>query len=711
MQSLDIQLITKTLVVWARLSTLDQGRGSALTLDDGRSSFDGIVYSELAARRWMAGSDGFRRTSREQAAWPQETAKPAETVCLAISYTRDRIAIYRNGAPYAAYPIQGAHSFGNDSKVVFGLRHLTAADRDRCLAGEILEARIYAAALSPEQIAALRPGEAGDSEPWAWWVFADGEVRDRAGRFAEHLIVGEAAVRNGALQLPGGSSYVVAARSGTFSRGLAVSAGNQPSDVAPARALRARLLADPHRPRYHFVTPEGACMPFDPNGAIHWQGQYHLGFIFQDERGHCWGHASSPDLLHWRLQPPMLAPNPGDVDRGIFSGNAFVDRKGRAVALYHGVGAGNCIATSTDADLRTWQKLPSNPIVPIPKKGEAGFGKYESWDPHGWFENDTYYAVFGGGNPTLFRGKELDQWEYVGPLLAKELPGVDDDEDISCPDLFRMGDKHILLCISHRRGCRYYIGRFDGTQFHPESHHRMNWPGGTCFAPESLLDDRRRRIFWAWVLDLRPRHAGIAAGWSGVMTLPRVLDLDAQGTMTIRPAEELNALRFAEQRRQNVQLDEKLQLFPDLAGDCLELSVTAELGMARSMSLEVRRSPSGEETTVVTYDHERGVLAIDTSHSTLDPSIVSRTFCMRANDDNPKVTAQEAPFQLRGGEPLKLRVFLDASILEVFANDRQCVTQRIYPTRKDSVGVGLRSVGNARVTSLIGWQMRPTMPW
>jgi sucrose-6-phosphate hydrolase SacC (GH32 family) len=398
------------------------------------------------------------------------------------------------------------------------------------------------------------------------------------------------------------------------------------------------------------------------------------------------------------------------VDRGIFSGNAFVDREGRAVALYHGVGAGNCIATSTDDDLATWQKLPTNPIVPIPKQGDKDFGTYESWDPHGWFEDDTYYAVFGGHKPALFKGKELDRWEHVGPLLDQDLPGVDADEDISCPDLFRLGDKHILLCISHRRGCRYYVGRFDGTQFHAESHHRMNWAGGTCFAPESLLDAQGRRIMWAWVLDRRPADMARAAGWSGVMTLPRVLGLGDQGVMTIRPVSELADLRYGGRTQRNIPVDRSLQVFPALAGDCLELSLVSETTDNQTLSLEVRRSPNGEETTVITYDHARGVLSVDVSRSSLNPRITYHTYCMRA-DDNPTVTVQEAPFRVADGEQLRLRVFLDASILEVFANDRQCLTQRIYPTRPDSLGVGLRGNGPAQVLSLTGWNLRPTLPW
>jgi len=300
------------------------------------------------------------------------------------------------------------------------------------------------------------------------------------------------------------------------------------------RQLRERLLADPHRPTWHFVSPEGACMPFDPNGAIYWNGLYHLCYIFQDPAlpngGHCWGHASSHDLVHWRWHPPALVPAPGDVDRGIFSGNCFVNKEGAATMLYHGCEAGNCIATSVEPGLDHWTKLPSNPIVRIPANGSPEAKQYSSWDPHGWLEGDTYYAIFGGNPPSVFKAATLDRWSFVGKLLTQDLPEVDAFEDISCPDLFPLGDRHVLMCISHARGCRYYVGRWAKEQFHPELHRRMNWPGGTCFAPESLLDDRGRRIFWSWVLEQRPPDA---SAWSGTMTLPRVLSLAPDHTLFV----------------------------------------------------------------------------------------------------------------------------------------------------------------------------------
>ena len=161
--------------------------------------------------------------------------------------------------------------------------------------------------------------------------------------------------------------------------------------IKQTRALREKFLKDPHRPLYHFVSPEGVCHPFDPNGSLFWKGQYHLMYIFQQGRGnHYWGHAVSKDMLHWRILPPALGP--GDGDEGIFSGNAFVNKEGVPTILYFGIDAGGCIAVAQDDDMIKWKKLSGNPVVPMLKKNHPDYGKYRAGDPHGWLEGDTYYA-------------------------------------------------------------------------------------------------------------------------------------------------------------------------------------------------------------------------------------------------------------------------------------------------------------------------------
>lgn len=500
--------------------------------------------------------------------------------------------------------------------------------------------------------------------------------------------------------------------------------------VQSYRQLVQKFQSDPHRPRYHFLHFEaGDAMPGDANGAIYWKGRYHLFYIFQRRQPetnqvvHCWGHASSVDLLHWDHHPTALDVAPADPDRGIFSGNAFVTKEGKPVILYHGVDAGNCIAVAEDDLLLRWKKSAQNPIVPLPKPGSPDFGKYDSWDPHGWLEGDTYYAIFGenpgtGSKAALFQGPSLTELRYVGRFMAHDHwsePG----EDISCPDFFPLGNQHMLLCISHIRGARYFLGQWDKKRgiFVPQSHGRMNWPGGAFFAPETMLDHQGRRILFAWCLDERPRAARLASGWSGVMSLPRVLSLANDGTLRIEPAEELKRLRsnpLGSQTNITIPADREIVL-DEVQGDCLEIEVDLQPEGSTECGLAVRRTPDAQEQTIIRYLPRKKRLQIDVSQSTLDPAIRYRTWCLWRPQDpadaERSVTVQEAPLDLSAGEPLRLRVFLDRSMLEVFANGRQCMTQRVWPTRPDAQRVALLSRGGAtRVIKLHSWRMAATQP-
>jgi beta-fructofuranosidase len=79
--------------------------------------------------------------------------------------------------------------------------------------------------------------------------------------------------------------------------------------------------------------------------------------------------------------------------------------------------------------------------------------------------------------------------------------------------------------------------------------------------------------------------------------------------------------------------------------------------------------------------------------------------------EGPK-SVEAGPFELPVQDPLKLRVFVDKSVVEVFANGEQAVMRRIYPSRQDSVGIRLFSNGGpAKVRTLQSWEMAPSNPY
>ena len=675
----------KTLVVWASPANLTQRGGSALTIEKTGGVFDAIVLGELTSAKWMPGSDGFNRTQRAQESFPTETANNQTLVQVALVYQGKQITIYRNGTQVASYTAGGAEQFPSDSRVLMGLRHIDAAPENRFFLGSIDDARIYSVALSAEQVSALKPNEWSDPKPLAWWDFEEGRAADRMQAFPTTTLFGEARIHAGRLWLDRPGSFLVAAKTGLESGSSDLS--------STVRALREKLLSDPYRPGYHFVTPEGSCMPFDPNGAIFWKGRYHLFYIFQDKRGHNWGHVSSTDLFHWRHHPTGLVS-------GMFSGNCFLNKEGIPTMCYHQVGQGNAMAVAVDDDLNEWKKLESNPITPKTQPGDPHYGKYQSWDPYGWVEGDTYYAIFGGQRPGIAKAPSLaGEWKYVGDLMANGVPGVSINEDVSCADFFRIGDQQMLLCISHRLGCRYYLGEWKDEQFHPHSHELMSWVDNSFFAPESLLDARGRRIMWAWIFDSPGFKMRTEYGWSGTMSLPRVLSLATDGRLRMNPPAEITALRYNGQTKSNLRIEADSEL--PLAGirdNSLELSLEMNAPEAQQYGLKVCVSPNGDEQTLIYYDATDKKLKVDTTRSSLGES--------------PK-TLEAGPLTLAAGEPLQLRVFVDKSVVEVFANDgRQAVMRRIYPSRSDSLGVTLYSRGGAaRVPTLQAWEMMPANPY
>jgi len=166
---LEHPLREKTLEAWVVLASLDQRGGGVLTVESGDGSeFDSIVFGERDPRRWMAGSEGFRRT--RGAGGPEETAKTDQVVHVVSVYRADNsIALFRDGIPYGgAYTPDDAplRTFAAGSaRILLGKRHTGGASP--YFAGEIEEARLYDRALVPEEIAASFHAGPGQVTPEA----------------------------------------------------------------------------------------------------------------------------------------------------------------------------------------------------------------------------------------------------------------------------------------------------------------------------------------------------------------------------------------------------------------------------------------------------------------------------------------------------------------------------------------------------------------
>lgn len=477
------------------------------------------------------------------------------------------------------------------------------------------------------------------------------------------------------------------------------------ADHDPA-ALCRKLASDPLRPQYHLL-PAHNWMN-DPNGPIFFRGRYHMFHQYNPQAAvwgnMTWAHATSPDMVHWQHGPIALSPTPGGPDRdGVFSGSAVLD-KGMPTIIYTGVAPPpaeseatlqdgvhtwrevQCLAVAQDDDLRTWKKR-AEPVIAAPPAELVVTGFR---DPCLWREGDHWMLILGsgilhrGGAILLYSSRDLRRWTYLHPLIqgppgsSKTMNPVDNGEMWECPDFFRLGDKHVLL-ISTMGKVRWKVGTYANRVFTPEKEGVVDW--GAYYAAKTMLDADGNRILWGWITETRPDAELIAAGWAGAMSLPRVLSLNSKNELQMEVAPAVQQLRAAHtvishdaSPTARQKLLETLRLY-DLAA---EIKIEFH---RKTEEIEIRlQSESGENFVTISCANNSGGREL-------------------------RVDKISAPLSATGGSPVQLHIFLDGSVLEVFANGTTSLTKRVY--RIPSGPLMLKVVGDAELTSLDVWQITP----
>ena len=487
-----------------------------------------------------------------------------------------------------------------------------------------------------------------------------------------------------------------------------------PSDPATA-ALCRKLASDPLRPQYHLLPAKNWMN--DPNGPIFFRGRYHM-FHQYNPQGPTWGnmnwaHATSPDMIHWQHEPIALSPTPDGPDRdGVFSGSAVLDH-GTPTVIYTGVAPPatdtqatlrdgvhtwretQCLAVAQDNDLRVWKKLPQ-PVIAAPPAGleVTGFR-----DPCLWREGGKWMLILGsgirgkGGAILLYSSSNLRDWTYLHPLVQGSPSNKDSTNPVDtgdmweCPDFFPMGNKHVLL-ISTMGKVRWKVGTYARQRFTPEKEGVVDW--GAYYAAKTMLDAKGNRILWGWITETRPDADLIAAGWAGAMSLPRTLSLNQQNELVTRitaaqvlrtshegASTALSVDRGAERPQESARrraLFDAVRI-PDLSAE-LDLIIRPK-GDEFSLRLQ---SEDGEDFATISCVTKSGSRQI------------------RVNS----VTAPLGPGEI---PMVGLHLFLDGSILELFANLETALTARIY--RVPSSPLRLKLDDSAEIISFNAWRMQP----
>ncbi|MBP5394079.1 MAG: glycoside hydrolase family 32 protein, partial [Bacteroidaceae bacterium] len=389
-----------------------------------------------------------------------------------------------------------------------------------------------------------------------------------------------------------------------------------------------KMYQERNRPQFHFTTRRGWIN--DPNGCIWHDGLYHLYYQhnpFEREwENMTWGHATSPDLLHWTEQAPVLFP---DTIGTMFSGSAVFDKDNTSgfgtkknPPLVYAYTADRsdketqCIAYSLDGGM-TLHKYEGNPVIDSHEKWQT----HDTRDPRlFWYEPGGWWVLVLNerNGHSIYTSDNLKDWTYQSHVNGFW----------ECPDLFPLavdGNPNDVRWVMYGASNTYMIGSFDGKVFMPESgKHRFST--GTIYAAQTfndVLDGRRIQIGWANI-----DHRGMP--FRGQMLLPTELTLRTTKDgirLVSKPIKEVSSLlkpiyssetALSAQEANKLLQTSSLPLKGDGGADALHLRATLNLTYATSAGLRF------DGQTLVDYDLNHNTLN-GQFYSPQDPTSLSLT--------------------------------------------------------------------------------------
>ncbi|MCA0991950.1 GH32 C-terminal domain-containing protein [Guptibacillus hwajinpoensis] len=511
-----------------------------------------------------------------------------------------------------------------------------------------------------------------------------------------------------------------------------VSALNGNLPTADIKTDRSLLADDQHRPQFHMSPPNH--WGNEPGGPIYFNGQYHV-FYQSNPRGPYWnhirwGHLVSDDMVHWRDVDDAVIPGRYDVDpEGAWAGGAVVDDNGVPVIFYT---AGDDrdqpnqrinLARSTflqdgDNDLNRWEK--NSEVILDQEEGQGIMGEFR--DPYVFKDGDTWYMLVTsgkegtdgkavGGTALVYSTKDesFEDWTFEGDLFVGDYGTYPETGRVwELPILLPLGDsgKHIFLINPAKmereeyqsRYTYYWIGTWnpDTAKFTPDNETPQLLDVGDHFTgPAGMVTPDGRTVIHSITQGRRPANDDYDAGYAHNYGLPTEVFYRDDGKLGIKPIQELNELRGEEliNLTSDTSMEEANQLLSNIEGDMLEIQLELDNGSANEAGISLRRSPNGEEETIVYFKESSKEFWVNRTKSSLDPDVEKWYQGGEVDTDS---------------ETINLHVYVDRSEINAYLNEQKGLTTRAYPTRDDAKGVQLwanEQSESVTVKSLQVWEM------
>lgn len=474
------------------------------------------------------------------------------------------------------------------------------------------------------------------------------------------------------------------------------------------------LYSERFRPQFHF-TPKKNWIN-DPNGLLFYEDTYHLFYQYNPYAnvwGHMtWAHAVSEDLIHWVELPTAI---PETKDYMIFSGSAVADINNTAgfanndtqiplVAIYTAhtdTSQKQNLAYSLDKGL-TWHQYNKNPVLDLGKKdfrdpGAFWYSPDQKWIMAVMFPQEHEIKFYSSSN--------LKEWNFessFGP--AGDTSGV-----WECPQLMKVpmleapGNYKWVLMLSMNAAMQYFVGDFDG-------HHFVNENVSTeilrpDYGPDyyaaiayNNLPENQNPITIGWINNWNYANDIPVAPWKGAMSLPRKLSVDKiNGKWALLQTPVL----AVEKLRRNLFFKKNIKVT-----DSITLPVTSQ-----TTEIEFALRPNGNISGIKLASGNNQSLIITYNPATHQLTADRTTAGYKNFNSNFEQLNQFSTYVPLHNGKIKLHIFFDKSIVEIFANDgSKVITLQLFPDEKNN-GIELFSnSGTAVFCDLKIWEIRSIWP-
>jgi len=456
-----------------------------------------------------------------------------------------------------------------------------------------------------------------------------------------------------------------------------------------------RFEKDLNRPKYHLLP--AANWTNETHGLIYYKGKYH---IFNQKNGNSltlrrinWGHFSSPDLLNWTEHRPAITPEEGYDELGIWSGHCIIGDNGKPAIIYTGAKNrqfGMCMALPLDDSLLSWQKYAGNPVV---KGVPAGYKRTDFRDPYIWKENENYYMAVGFGIDEnnsrrgallLYKSANLKEWNFLHTLFEGDPRNYSSGVFWEMPVVWKENGKYVILVnkVPHSgepANALYWVGDFINEKFVPDfAMPKKLEVINQLLSPSVAKDKNGLTIAIAIIPDLVTSEAHYEQGWAHLYSIPRVWVVN-DGKIKQKPHPALQSLRASHKGfgKKNIPSQKPFLLSTGIRQ--LEIEIEIDPKNCKRFGFIIGKNPEKEEYTKMYYDFQQQEFAVDKSKSSLNKNIPAN--------------GRKGMYHLKKKSKIKIRMFIDGSVVEVFINDQDAFTTRIFPLHNKSNQVELYCEG------------------